>query len=49
MLQAAGVPVQLCIWPGVIHDFINLGRFLPEAGELHAAVAQALKQAFAAA
>lgn len=48
-LQAAGVPVQLCIWPGVIHDFINMGRFLPEAGELHAAVAQALKQAFAAA
>lgn len=45
-LQAAGVPVELKVWPGVVHDFINMGRFIPEALEAHAAVAQALKGAF---
>lgn len=46
LLRQAGVPVTLKVWPGVIHDFINMGRFIPEAYEAHAAVAQALKQAF---
>jgi acetyl esterase len=46
VLQEAGVPVQLTVWPGVVHDFINMGRFIPEAYQAHAAVALALKQAF---
>lgn len=46
VLQEAGVPVQLTVWPGVIHDFINMGRFIPEALQAHAAAAQALKTAF---
>ncbi|TAK76912.1 MAG: alpha/beta hydrolase [Aquabacterium sp.] len=46
-LRAAGVPVELREWPGVIHDFINMGRFLPEAAQAHTAVALALRQAFA--
>lgn len=46
-LQKAGVPAELRVWPGVIHDFINMGRFLPEAAEAHSACALALKQAFA--
>lgn len=45
-LKDADVPVQLTVWPGVVHDFINMGRFIPEAYLAHAAVAQALKQAF---
>ena len=47
-LRAAGVPVELQVWPGVIHDFINMGRFLPEAAQAHTALAEALKQAFSA-
>lgn len=46
-LRDAGVPVQLREWPGVIHDFINMGRFLPEAQVLHSEMAAAVKQAFA--
>mgnify|MGYP000057586613 CR=1 FL=1 len=44
-LEKAGVPVQLTVYPGTVHDFINMGRFLPEAPQLHTALAQALKQA----
>ncbi len=46
VLQSAGVPVQLTVWPGVVHDFINMGRFIPEAYQAQAAVAQALRVAF---
>lgn len=46
-LRAAGVPVQVREWPGVLHDFINMGRFIPEAGQAHAELAAALRQAFA--
>lgn len=45
-LQDAGVRVDLQVWPGVVHDFINMPRFIPQALEVHAAVAQALRQAF---
>ena len=48
VLQDAGVPVTLTVWPGVVHDFINMGRFLPEAFLAHEAAAQALKKAFSA-
>ena len=47
-LCQAGVPVELRVWPGVIHDFINMGRFLPEAAQAHTALAEAPKKAFAA-
>ena len=45
-LRAAGVPVTVRVWPGVLHDFINMGRFVPEAAQAHREVAEALKQAF---
>ena len=44
-LRDAGVPVDVRVWPGVIHDFINMGRFLPEAAELHAELASVVKKA----
>lgn len=46
-LRAAGVPVEVRVWPGVIHDFINMGRFLPEAAQAHSELAAVLKKAFA--
>lgn len=45
-LREAGVSVELQEWPGMIHDFINMGRMVPEAGQAHAAFAAALKAAF---
>lgn len=47
-LQAAGVPVDVQVWPGMIHDFINMGRLVPEAAQAHAAFAAALRDAFGA-
>ena len=44
-LKDAGVPTELTVWPGVIHDFINLGRFIPEAALAHQQLAAALKRA----
>jgi acetyl esterase len=48
VLRAAGVPVELEIWRGVVHDFIKMGRAIPEARQLHAAAGAALRRAFAA-
>ncbi|MEN9543170.1 MAG: hypothetical protein RLZZ598_3 [Pseudomonadota bacterium] len=45
-LRAAGVPVELEIWRGVVHEFIKMGRAIPEVRQAHAAAAQALTQAF---
>jgi acetyl esterase len=45
-LRDAGVPVAVHEWPGVIHDFINMGRFMPEAVQAHERLADALKQAW---
>lgn len=45
-LQDAGVPAELTVWPGVIHDFINLGRFIPEAADAHRQLAAALQRAY---
>jgi acetyl esterase len=45
-LRAAGVPVALEVWRGVTHEFIKMGRAIPEAREAHAAAAQALAEAF---
>jgi acetyl esterase len=45
-LRAAGVPVDLEIYRGVVHDFIKMGRAIPEALRAHADAARALKAAF---
>ena len=46
MLRMAGVPVELDIYKGVTHEFIKMGRAIPEARQAHAAIAQAVRQAF---
>lgn len=45
-LRAAGVPVALEIYRGVTHEFIKMGRALPEARQAHADAAAALRGAF---
>ncbi len=44
-LRAAGVPVELELYRGVIHEFIKLGRAMPEAEQALQDAAQALRQA----
>ena len=46
-LRAAGVPVDLEIYRGVVHGFIAMGRAIPEARQLHLDAAAALRRAFA--
>ncbi len=46
-LRAAGVPVDLEIYRGVVHGFITMGRAIAEARQLHQDAANALRQAFA--
>ena len=45
-LRAAGVAVDLEIYRGVTHEFIKMGRVIPEARKAHADAARALIQAF---
>jgi acetyl esterase len=45
-LRLAGVPVDLDIYRGVTHEFIKMGRAIPEAKLAHQAAAQALRNAF---
>ncbi|MCZ8251255.1 MAG: alpha/beta hydrolase [Hylemonella sp.] len=45
-LRAAGVRVELEIYRGVVHEFIKMGRAIPEALQAHADAARALKHAF---
>lgn len=45
VLRAAGVPVELELVRGVTHDFIKMGRALPEALDAQASCARALKEA----
>ena len=47
-LRAAGVAVTLELFRGVTHDFIKMGRMLPEALAAQQAAAIALRQAFGA-
>jgi acetyl esterase len=47
-LRAAGVPVELEIYRGVTHEFIKMGRALPEARQAHADAAAALRHAMQA-
>ena len=44
-LREAGVAVELRLWRGVIHDFIKMGRSIPEARAAHEAAAGALRAA----
>ncbi|MBL0418798.1 alpha/beta hydrolase [Ramlibacter sp. AW1] len=44
-LRASGVPVQLEIYRGVVHEFIKMGRAIPEARQAHRDAALALAQA----
>ena len=46
-LRASGVPVDLEIYRGVVHEFIKMGRAIPEARRAHADAAHALATAFA--
>lgn len=45
-LRAAGVTVDLEIYRGVIHEFIKMGRAIPEALQAHDDAARALRTAF---
>lgn len=45
-LRAAGVAVDLEIYRGVTHEFIKMGRAIPEARQAHADAARALRTAF---
>ena len=44
-LRAAGVPVELELTRGVTHDFIKMGRALPEAGTAQAFIGASLRHA----
>ena len=43
-LRAAGVPVDLEIYRGVTHEFIKMGRAIPEAVQAHADAARTLQK-----
>ncbi|MDZ4280044.1 MAG: alpha/beta hydrolase [Hydrogenophaga sp.] len=45
-LRHAGVPVDIDIYAGVVHGFINFGRAIPQALTAHNDAARALRQAF---
>jgi acetyl esterase len=45
-LRAAGVAVDLEIYRGVVHEFIKMGRLIPEAQRAHLDAARALRLAF---
>ncbi|BEP42507.1 alpha/beta hydrolase [Variovorax sp. V15] len=47
-LRAAGVPVDLEIYRGVIHEFIKMGRAIPEALQAQDDAARAIKEALLA-
>jgi acetyl esterase len=45
-LRLAGVPVDLEIYHGVTHEFIKMGRAIPEALRAHQDAARALRRSF---
>ena len=47
ILRAAGVAVDLEVYKGVVHGFVNWERAIPEARQAHADAGAALKAAFA--
>ena len=48
-LRAAGVPVDLQIYPGMIHEFLRMGNVVADALQARAAIGQTLARAFRAA
>ncbi|ROR26489.1 acetyl esterase [Comamonas sp. BIGb0124] len=46
-LRMAGVPVELDIYRGVTHEFIKMGRALPEARKAHTDLAAVIRAALA--
>jgi acetyl esterase len=44
-LRFAGVSVELALYTGVTHEFIKMGRVIPQAGLAHTAAAKALATA----
>lgn len=48
-LAAAGVPVDLRVYPGMIHEFLRMGNVVADALQARAAIGQALAKAFLAA
>lgn len=44
-LRMAGVPVELDIYRGVVHEFIKMGRAIVEAGQAHADAGRAIRKA----
>jgi acetyl esterase len=42
----AGVPVDLEIYRGVVHEFIKMGRAVPQALQAQADASRALRKAF---
>lgn len=45
-LRLAGVPVDLEIYKGVVHSFVQMGRVIPEALAAHIDAARALRESF---
>jgi acetyl esterase len=45
-LRLSGVTVDLEIYKGVVHSFIQMGRVIPQALTAHMDAARALRQAF---
>jgi acetyl esterase len=45
-LHAANVASELVMYKGVVHDFIKMGRTIPEAKQAHDDAANALRKAF---
>ncbi|MCA1425792.1 MULTISPECIES: alpha/beta hydrolase [Bradyrhizobium] len=48
-LAAAGVPVDLHVYPGMIHEFLRMGNVVADALQARAAIGRALAKAFLAA
>jgi acetyl esterase len=46
LLRTASVAVDLQIYHGVVHGFVNMGRVIPEARRAHEEAGYALKRAF---
>nr|WP_278737206.1 alpha/beta hydrolase fold domain-containing protein [Achromobacter denitrificans] len=38
-LEDADVPVSLCVYAGMIHEFLRMGNMVAEAGEARARIA----------
>ncbi|MNP76916.1 Carboxylesterase NlhH [compost metagenome] len=47
-LQAAGVAVELKVYPGMTHDFLRMGAISDEAEQAQQHIAERLVQVFAA-